>query len=117
MILLANLLNGIAVVLDMLLSFFILIVVVRALLSWVNPDPYNPLVRFLTGATDPLLDRIRKFMPRISIGMDFSPIILLAILFFIRVFVVQTLFEYAAQIKASNLHIGAQLIMPERMHG
>jgi len=64
-------------VVDLLFTLYIFIVVARALISWVNPDPYNPIVRFLHNATDPVLYRIRKVIPLQFGGIDFSPIVLL----------------------------------------
>ena len=62
---------------NLLVTVYIYIIVARAIISWVNPDPYNPIVRFLHNATDPLLYRIRRFLPLQLGGIDFSPIVLL----------------------------------------
>ena len=62
---------------NLLVTVYIYIIVARAIISWVNPDPYNPIVRFLHNATDPLLYRIRRFLPLQLGGFDFSPIVLL----------------------------------------
>jgi YggT family protein len=62
---------------NLIFTLYIYIVVARAIISWVNPDPYNPIVRFLHNATDPLLDKIRRVVPLQFGGIDFSPIILL----------------------------------------
>lgn len=64
-------------VFDLIIQIYTLIVVGRAIISWVNPDPYNPIVRFLHNATDPVLYRIRKVLPLQFSGIDFSPILLL----------------------------------------
>jgi YggT family protein len=69
--------NAIYQVVDLVFTIYILIVVARAIISWVNPDPYNPIVRFLHNATDPVLYRIRKIIPLQFGGIDFSPVILL----------------------------------------
>jgi YggT family protein len=63
--------------LNMLITVYIYIIIARAILSWVSPDPYNPIVRFLHNATDPLLYRIRRVVPLQFGGIDFSPLILL----------------------------------------
>ena len=60
MFVLANLLNAIAILLHYVLNFYMWIVIARAVISWVNPDPYNPIVRFLNAATDPVFDRLRR---------------------------------------------------------
>ncbi|PLX84175.1 MAG: YggT family protein [Desulfuromonas sp.] len=69
--------NAIYQVVDLVFTLYVFIVVARAVISWVNPDPYNPIVRFLHNATDPVLDRMRRVLPLQFGGMDFSPIVLL----------------------------------------
>jgi YggT family protein len=62
-----------------LLTLYMWVVIVSALLSWVNPDPYNPIVRFLRNATEPLYARIRRWLPFVVIGgFDLSPILIIA---------------------------------------
>jgi len=70
-----TLVQALATMVDMLLTLYLYIIIGRAILSWVNPDPYNPVVQFLNKATEPLLYRIRKFIPMNKIGLDLSPII------------------------------------------
>ena len=67
-------------VLHAILSIYFWIVIGRAVISWVNPDPYNPIVRFLHNATDPVLDRVRRILPLQFGGMDFTPIFLLIVI-------------------------------------
>jgi YggT family protein len=67
-------------VLQAILSIYFWIVIARALISWVNPDPYNPIVRFLHNATDPVLNRMRRILPLQFGAMDFSPIALLILI-------------------------------------
>jgi len=62
---------------DLVVQLYIYIVIGRVLISWVNPDPYNPIVRFLHNATDPVLDRMRRVLPLQFSGIDFTPIVLL----------------------------------------
>jgi YggT family protein len=69
------------------------IVVARAILSWVNPDPYNPIVRFLYGATEPVLQRIRRILPLQAGGIDFTPMVLIFALFFVSNFLRTLLFR------------------------
>jgi YggT family protein len=69
---------------QMIIGVYIFIVVARALISWVGPDPYNPIVRFLHNATDPVLNRIRRLIPLQFGGFDFSPLLLLLVLFFFQ---------------------------------
>jgi Predicted integral membrane protein len=84
---LANLLGAIIEVFDMLLTAYSFIVIAYCIISWVNPDPYNPIVRFLRSATEPVLRRIRKYLPFTNFnGLDLSPIaLLIGIHFFKRV--------------------------------
>ena len=90
-----NLLAAIAKVLDVVLSIFMWIVIARAILSWVNPDPYNPIVRFIHNITEPVLHQIRKRLPLNFGGIDFSPILVLLAVIFIQQFVVQSLYDLA----------------------
>ncbi len=85
------LLLAIAKILDLVLLLFMWIVIARAVLSWVNPDPFNPIVRFIHNVTEPALYRIRALMPVSFGGMDFSPIIVLLGVMFLRTFVVSSL--------------------------
>ena len=94
----SNLLIAIAKILDIGLSLYMYIVIARAVLSWVNPDPYNPIVRFLNSVTEPVLFRIRRKLPLFFGGMDFSPIIVILAIIFVQTFVVQSLFQMAARI-------------------
>jgi YggT family protein len=74
---------AIATVINYVLLFFMLVVLARAVLSWVNPDPYNPIVRFITSVTEPVLYRIRRVLPVTYGGIDLSPVVVfLAIVFF-----------------------------------
>ena len=91
----SNLLTAIAKVLDVVLVVFMWIVIARAILSWVSPDPYNPIVRFIHNITEPVLYQIRKRLPVNFGGIDFSPILVLLAVIFIRQFVVQSLYDFA----------------------
>lgn len=82
-------------IVDLAFNLYFFIVVARALVSWVNPDPYNPIVRFLHNATDPLLYRIRRILPFQMGAFDFSPIILLLVLSVVQQVVVGFLFSLA----------------------
>jgi YggT family protein len=81
---LRELILSIAQVFDLIFTLYFYIVIARALISWVNPDPYNPIVRFLHSVTDPVLNRIRRAIPLNLGGIDFSPIILLIGLSFVQ---------------------------------
>lgn len=83
---------------QLVMTVYIYIVVARAIISWVNPDPYNPIVRFLHNATDPVLFRIRKLIPLQFGGIDFTPILFLFGLFFIQRIVSQFLLRLASSL-------------------
>ena len=70
---------------NLVLTLYMYIVIARALISWVNPDPYNPVVRFLRQVTDPVLDRMRRFIPPMG-GLDLTPMILILIVVFVQSF-------------------------------
>jgi YggT family protein len=91
MYVLSNLLSALAIVLDMALTLYMWIIIIRALLSWVNPDPYNPIVQFLNSITEPLLNRVRKAIPMPGMGLDLSPIIVILAIVFLQAFLVQSL--------------------------
>ncbi len=87
---------AIARILDLAFNIYIFILVARALISWVNPDPYNPIVRFLHSATDPILYRMRRLLPFLQVGaFDLSPIALLFLLSVVQQMVVSFLFQLA----------------------
>jgi len=96
MFIIGNLLKAVAVVLNYVLHFYMWIVIARAVLSWVNPDPYNPIVRFIHNITEPLLYRIRTRLPIDFGGIDFSPIIVILGIIFLQHFVVSSLFRISA---------------------
>ena len=95
MILLSNFLTAIAKVVDIVLSIFMWIVIARAVLSWVSPDPYNPIVRFINKVTEPVLYQIRRRIPVNFGGIDFSPIIVFLAIIFLQRFAVHSLYELA----------------------
>ncbi len=95
----SNLLTAIAKILDVVLVIFMWIVIARAILSWVNPDPYNPIVRFIHNITEPILYQVRKRIPLNFGGMDFSPILVILAVIFLQRFVVQSLFELALTLR------------------
>jgi YggT family protein len=92
-----NFLMAAAQLLDFLLTVYLWIIIGRAVISWVNADPYNPIVRFLYEATEPVLSRIRQFLPISFGGIDFSPMILILVIMFLQSFLVQTLKQLAVQ--------------------
>jgi YggT family protein len=86
-----NVILGFAEVLDWVLVVSMWTIAIRALISWVNPDPYNAIVQILTRVTEPILRPIRKLVPPYKIGIDISPIIAFLLIIFLRIAVVNTL--------------------------
>lgn len=95
MFVLSNFLLAVAQVLSVVLWLYMWIVIARALISWVNPDPYNPIVRFLYNATEPLLYRVRRAVPFFAGGFDFSPLLVLLGIYFLQIFLVESLRDVA----------------------
>ena len=91
----SNFLEAVAEVLRWVLNIFMWIIIARAILSWVNPDPYNPIVRFIHNVTEPVLYQIRRRIPVSFGGIDFSPIIVLLAVIFLQRFVVASLYQLA----------------------
>ena len=98
MFMISNFLFALAKLVEILLGVYMWIVIGRAILSWVNPDPYNPIVRFLHDVTEPVLSRIRRMIPAFGGGMDFSPMILILVIYFLMSFLVPTLKHMATAI-------------------
>ena len=91
MYMLGYFLMAVAKVFDLALSLYMWVVVARAVLSWVNPDPYNAIVRFIHSVTEPVLSQIRSRIPSSFGGIDFSPMIVFLGVIFLQTFVVNTL--------------------------
>ena len=98
MLILANFFEAVAVVLDYALTFYMWIVIAGAVLSWVNPDPYNPIVRFINNATEPVFYQIRKRLPVNFGGLDISPVVVILAIIFLQTFVVNSLHGLARTI-------------------
>lgn len=98
MFMISNFLFALAKLVDFVLGAYMWIIIGRAILSWVNPDPYNPIVRFLYDVTEPLLSRIRRFIPSFAGSIDFSPMILILAIIFLQSFLVPTLKHMAAAV-------------------
>jgi len=96
--LIANLIHAIAVLLSYVLTIYIWIIIVRALISWVSPDPYNPIVQILYRITEPVLAPVRYRMPDFG-GIDISPIVVLLVIFFLQSFLVSSLFDMARMLR------------------
>jgi len=95
MFVVVNLLIAVAQVLDYILWAYMWIVIARVIISWVNADPYNPLVRFIYGATEPVLERVRRVLPVYAGGLDLSPFVVWIAVLFLQHFVVRSLYDLA----------------------
>jgi YggT family protein len=89
-----NALSAAATILDYVLWLYMMVIIARALISWVNPDPWNPIVQFLDRATVPVLAPIRRWIG-VRMGMDLSPMIAILIIWFLREALVKSLKELA----------------------
>ncbi len=98
MIIAANFLKAVALILSAILDIYFWIILIRALLSWVNPDPFNPIVQFLEKVTEPVLAPIRRIIP--PMGIDFSPLIAALAIYFIKIFVVGSLYDLSISMRS-----------------
>jgi YggT family protein len=94
-----NLILALANLLHLVLQAYFWIIIARALLSWVNPDPFNPIVRFLYRVTEPVLRPIRHRLPTLSIGIDLSPMVVILAIFFLDSFLISTLRDLALSLR------------------
>lgn len=94
MVIVGNLLHALAMVVDMVLTLAMFVIIARAILSWVSPDPYNPIVRIINQLSEPILFPVRRRVPFVG-GVDFSPIIVLLVIFFLQNFLVKSIHDIA----------------------
>ena len=94
-----NIILGIANVLEVVLSAYKWIIIIRALISWVNPDPYNPIVQALTRLTEPVLRPLRKLAPPYKVGVDLTPLIAILILLFLDYALIANLKQYGYSLR------------------
>jgi len=94
-----NLLNALATILDIALTAYMWIIIIRAVISWVNPDPWNPIVQFLYRVTDPVLRPIQRMLPMRGLGIDFSPLVVILAIIFIQKFLIASLTELAWRLR------------------
>lgn len=99
MFLIGNFLLTVATLLSYVLWFYMLVMIARAVISWVSPDPYNPIVQFLHRATEPVLQPIRQRLPGKGFGIDFSPLIVIFVIYFLQMFLVQSLQDIALRLR------------------
>ena len=98
MFLVANLLSALAQLLGIALHIYMWVIIIRAVISWVNPDPYNPIVQFLYRATEPVLRPVRRYLP-VTWGIDFSPLVVILAIIFLDQFLVASLRELAWRLR------------------
>jgi YggT family protein len=98
MFVLTNFIVALAKVIDIVLTLYMWIIIFRAVISWVNPDPYNQIVIILYRITEPVLGPIRRMLPIRNIGLDFSPIIVILAIMFLKYFLVATMIQMAGNI-------------------
>ena len=99
MFIFANFFKALASIVDIALTFYIWVIVARAIVSWLNPDPYNPIVVFLRRSTDPVLLPVRRKLPLGGMGIDFSPLIVILVIIFLQKFLVETLYQVAIKLQ------------------
>jgi YggT family protein len=99
MFVLSNLVLTLARVAELVLWAYFWIIIARALLSWVNPDPFNPIVRFLYRATEPILRPVRRRLPTRDMGLDLSPMVVLLVLYILESFLVSSLRDLAMSLR------------------
>lgn len=100
MFILSNFISAVAQVLDFLLIAIYWLVIIRTLISWVNPDPANMIVQFLYKVSEPILGPIKRRMPlNFRFGLDVSPIIVILVIMFLRSFVIKSLFDLSMWIR------------------
>lgn len=99
MFIIANLVLAVAQILDMILSAYVWVVIIAALLSWISPDPYNPIVRFIYSVTEPVFRPIRRLIGFRLGPVDISPMIVILAIMFIRKFLISSLIELGYKFK------------------
>jgi len=90
-----NLIVALATIVDYVLWAYMWVFIIRAVLSWVSPDPYNPIVRAIYALTEPVLSPLRRKLPLYAGSIDFSIVAVVLIIVFLQRFVVRTLFDLA----------------------
>jgi YggT family protein len=99
MFIFGNFLHGVAYVVNMLLEIYLWVVIIRTILSWIRPNPYNPLVRIIYGLVDPVTYRISRLFPT-RIGMfDVAPFIVILVIIFLQKFVVNSIVDLGTRLR------------------
>jgi YggT family protein len=103
MFIFANLLIALAQILNIALTVYMWIVIISAVVSWVNPDPYNPIIRFLRAVTEPVYRPIRRIIGYRLGPIDISPMIVILAIIFVQKFLVSSLIEFAYKLKTGGI--------------
>jgi YggT family protein len=103
MFIFANLLLAIAQILDIALTAYMWIVIISAVVTWVNPDPYNPIIRFLRAVTEPVYRPIRRIIGYRLGPIDISPMVVILAIIFVQKFLVSSLIEFAYKLKTGGI--------------
>lgn len=103
MFIFANLISAVANILDILLDVYTWVVVIAALISWVNPDPYNPVVRFLRAVTEPVFRPVRRVIGYRLGPIDISPLIVILAIIFARRFLISSLIDIANKMRGGAI--------------
>jgi len=99
MFVVSNLVLAIARLIDLALTAYFFIILARAIVSWVSPDPYNPIVRFLYRSTEPVLRVVRRRLPVMAMGLDLSPMVVVLAIYFLKWFLVESLSDFALSLR------------------
>ena len=95
MFVLSNFVVALARIVDIVLTLYMWLIIFRAVISWVNADPYNKIVIFLYRVTEPVLRLVRRIIPFRNVGIDLSPIIVILVILFLQYFLVETIIQLA----------------------
>ena len=98
MFVLRHFIEALATILNLALTIYMWVIIARALLSWVNPDPYNPIVRFLYNVTEPVLGWVRQRVPVVFGGLDLAPLLVLLVIVFLQRFLISTLMDLSLRL-------------------
>ena len=98
MFLIGNFFLTIGKLIDFLLGLYIWVIIINALLSWFNPDPYNKFIQFIYNISEPALRPIRRMLPA-NMGVDISPVIVIVILYFLKSYIARTIIDFGVRMR------------------
>jgi YggT family protein len=98
MFVLSNFVVALARIIDLILTLYMWVIIFRAVISWVNPDPYNKIVIFLYRFTEPVLRPVRRILPFRNMGIDFSPLLVILVIIFLQYFLVESIIQLARRL-------------------